>query len=172
MFMTPGRRLVRHPGRAVPVAACALALACGGASTPPAETSIPSIPTSAASALPASLSAAGPLLNSLGASVPGLSQAQQILGAGSLFGLARAKMPADQYAQVATAIPGADALANEATKQGLTPSSLGSIGQVTEYLGKSGIAPAKVSQLATALGQTLQGKVSPEVANSFMNALK
>jgi Protein of unknown function VcgC/VcgE (DUF2780) len=54
--------------------------------------------------------------------VPGLSQSQAILGAGSLLGLAKAKMPADQFSQVAGAIPGSDALVGEAVKQG--PSQL------------------------------------------------
>src|SRR5262249_47178060 len=74
---------------------------CGGKSSP-------AVP--AASAASGALSAAGPLLKSVGSAVPGLSQAQSILGVGSLLGLAKTKMPASQFSSVAGAIPGADAL--------------------------------------------------------------
>jgi uncharacterized protein VcgC/VcgE DUF2780 len=116
-------------------------------------------------------SAAGPLLNSLGVAVPGLSQAQSILGAGSLLGLAKGKMPTDQFSQVSKAIPGTDALIAEATKQGL-PSTLGSLSDVTSFLGKSGISANQVSQMVPALGKALGGKVSPDLVNSFLGALK
>ena len=144
------------------LAAGALALGCGSKTSAPAD---------AMSAIPSSLNAAAPILNSLGATVPGLSTAQQILAAGSMFGLAKQKMPADQYAEVANNVPGADALANEAVKQGL-PSNVNGLSGLTEFLGKSGISPDQVTKLIPALGSALQGKVSPEVANSFMNALR
>ena len=59
-----------------------------------------------AGGLPDYLSAAEPLLNSISTAVPGLSQAQSILGAGSLLGLAKAKMPASEFDQLGAAVPG------------------------------------------------------------------
>jgi hypothetical protein len=138
-----------------------VASGCGGKNPAP----------SGASELPASLNAATPLLNSLGAAVPGLSQAQSVLGLGSLFGLAKQKMPADQYAQVASAVPGADALAGEAVKQGL-PGNLGGLSDVTNFLSKSGISVDQVSKMIPVIGNSMAGRVPPETATAFFNALK
>lgn len=127
-------------------------------------------PTTGMSALPASLNAAVPLLNSIAPAVPGLSQTQQVLGLGSLFGLAKQKMPSDQYASLSSSVPGADALASEATKQGL-PANAGSLSDVTSFLGKHGVTPDQVTKLVPALTNSLQGKVSPEILTAFTNAI-
>src|SRR5262245_24608995 len=100
----------RVPSSTIAAVACGAFLLAAGCGGNPA-------PAAAPAGLSGALSAAGPLLGSLGTAVPGLSQAQAILGAGSLLGLAKAKMPADQFSQVAGAIPGADALIGEAVKQ-------------------------------------------------------
>lgn len=142
-------------------AALLAAVACGGKNPAP----------SGESALPPSLNAAAPLLNSVSAAVPGLSQAQTVLGLGSLFGLARQKMPADQYAQVTSTLPGSDALVSEAMKQGL-PSSLGGLADVTGFLAKSGISVDQVSKMIPVIGNSMAGRVPPEAATAFFNALK
>jgi hypothetical protein len=146
----------------VTLAVCATlgVAACGGNPAP-----------TAAPALSGALSAAGPLLGSIGSAVPGLSQAQSILGVGSLLGLAKAKMPADQFSQIGAAIPGADALVGEAVKQGL-PSTLGSLADVSGFLGKSGISASQLNEMIPVLGKALSGKVSPALATSFLSALK
>jgi len=136
-------------------------IACGGKNPAPSGTS----------AVPAAVNAAAPLLNATAAAIPGLSQAQQVLGLGSLFGLAKQKMPADQYAQVTSAVPGADALAAEATKQGL-PSNLGGLSDVTSFLSKSGLSVDQVSKMIPVIGNSMAGRVPPETATSFFNALK
>jgi hypothetical protein len=145
----------------VTLALCATLAACGGNPAP----------TGAPAGLSGALSAAGPLLGSIGTAVPGLSQAQSILGVGSLLGLAKAKMPAAQFSQIGAAIPGSDALLGEAVKQGL-PSTLGSLSDVTGFLGKSGISASQVNQMIPVVGQALSGKVSPDLATSFLSALK
>lgn len=121
--------------------------------------------------LASTLSAAGPLLNSVSSAVPGLSQAQSALGVGSLLGLAKGRMPTNQYSQVSNALPGADALVAEATRQGL-PSQLGGLADVSGFLGKSGISTSQVNQLIPALGNALTGKVNPDIASAFMSALR
>jgi hypothetical protein len=128
-------------------------------------------PISGMSALPASLNEAAPLLNSVGASVPGLSSAQTMLGVGSLFGLAKQKLPPDQYNQVTGAIPGADALAGEATKLGL-PSQLKGMSDVVNYLNKAGVTPDHLGKMVSSLGETMGTKVSPSAATAFFNALR
>jgi hypothetical protein len=134
-----------------------LATGCGGAKSVP-------------EALPSSLATAAPLLNSVTAAVPGLSQAQAILGAGSIFGLAKAKMPADKYSAVTGAVPGADALASEAVAKGL-PSTVTGMADVTKFLKKSGLTSEQVGKLIPAVGNEVKSKVSPEIANAFMAAI-
>ena len=125
---------------------------------------------SPSSALPAAVSAAGPLNGAITSAIPGLSQAQAALGAGSLLGLAKTKMPAGQYSQVAGAIPGADALVGEAVKQG-APTSPSSLSAVTDFLGKSGISPSQVNQLIPVLTKAISGKVPAEVSSALASAL-
>lgn len=149
--------------RTLPLVAMLTAGACKG-STPE--------PTTEMSALPTAMNAAAPVLNSLNSAVPGLSQTQSIAAAGSLLGLAKTRMPADQYSQVATAIPGSDALVNEATRLGLPSNSLTGLSGVTDFLSKQGVSADQVSKMVPALGNLLKGKVSPEVLNSFMAALR
>jgi hypothetical protein len=115
------------------------------------------------------LSAAAPLLNSLTSAVPGLSQTQAVLGAGALLGLAKSKMPADQYSQVATALPGSDALVDEATKAGLPANPTG-MSSLTGYLDKTGISPAQLSQMVPVISNALQ-KVNPTLAQAFVSAV-
>ena len=130
---------------------------CGGSSAP--------------AALPSVLSAAGPLLSAITSAVPGLSQAQAALGAGSLLGLAKSKLPAGQFAQVAGAIPGADALVSEAVRQGL-PSSPTNLTAITDFLSKSGITPAQVNQIIPVLTSAVSGKVPADVAGALAAAFK
>ena len=130
---------------------------CGGAKSVP-ET------------LPSGLAGAAPLLNSVTAAVPGLTQTQAILGAGSIFGLARNKMPSEQYSAVSGVIPGADALASEAAAKGL-PSTVTGMADVTKFLKKSGLSAAQVGQLIPAIGNEVKSKVSPEIATAFMAAI-
>ena len=142
------------------VALCAMALVfcgCGGTKSVP-------------EGIPSAVSAAAPLLNTVTAAVPGLSQTQAILGAGSLFGLAKAKMPADQFSQIEAAVPGADALASEAASKGL-PNTTSSLSEVTKFLDKHGVPPAMTGQLVPAVGDFVKSKVSPELGNAFMAAL-
>ena len=121
--------------------------------------------------LPGSLSSAAPLLDSLGKAVPGLSQAQSILGAGSMLGLAKNKMPADKFSKVSDALPGSNALIDEASKQGM-PKELNSMSDLTNFLGKSGVSSSQVSQIAPVLTNAVSGKVSPDVASAFASALR
>jgi hypothetical protein len=138
------------------LAATFLGSACGG--------------NSPSSALPAAISAAGPLINSIVGAVPGLSQAQAALGAGSLLGLAKAKMPAEQFSTLAGAVPGVDALVGEAVKQG-APAAPASRSAVADFLAKSGISPQQVGQIAGSLTSSIAGKVPADIVTSLTNAL-
>jgi hypothetical protein len=139
--------------------ALVLAVACGGHPSP-----------AGTPAAPASLSAAGPLLGSLTSAVPGLSHTQAQVGAGALLGLARARMPEGQYTQVAGAIPGADALLDEAVKRGL-PSGITQMSDVTMFLRRSGVESEQVTRMVPVLTEAVEGKVSPQAALGFFSAL-
>jgi len=117
--------------------------------------------------------AAGPMLSSMTSAVPGLSSSQAATGAGSLLGLAQAKMPADQFSLAANAVPGADALIGGAQKQGL-PSATGltSLSSLHGVFDKAGISPTQVSQMIPILGQTVSKGAGPEVGQAFLNALR
>ena len=133
--------------------------------TTPSTSSAP-----ATSGLPSALGAAGPIISAVTSAVPGLSQAQAALGAGALLGLAKAKMPANQFSQVASAIPGANALISEAAKQG-APSAPAGLSSVTDFLGKSGISSGQASQIVSVLTNAVSGKVPADVASAFTAAL-
>ena len=125
---------------------------------------------SASSTMSSVLTEAAPVLGELTKAVPGLSEAQAALGAGSMLGLAKGTMTLDQYSQVAKAIPGADALVANAQKMGL-PNPAHSVGDVSSFLQKQGFTSMQVNQLGTALGGMLKGQVPGDVATSFNNAL-
>jgi uncharacterized protein VcgC/VcgE DUF2780 len=146
--------------RALIIAAPALIMGCGAKN-----------PISGMSALPPTLNAAAPLINSVSASVPGLSQAQTMLGLGSVFGLAQQKLPPEQYNEVASAVPGANELASEATRLGL-PKQLKGMSDVVNYLNKAGVTPDQLGKMVSSLGEHMGPKVSPSAATAFFNALR
>ena len=125
---------------------------------------------SASSTMSSTLNAAAPVLESLMKGVPGLSQAQAALGAGSMLGYAKSTMPADQFKQVADAVPGTDALISNAIAKGL-PSPLNSMNQVSSFLTKAGLSQDQVNMVGSSLNGMLKGKVPGDVATGFTNAL-
>ena len=114
---------------------------------------------------------AAPVLGSIAQTIPGLSQAQAILGAGSLLGFADAKMPDAQFDQLESAIPGAESLMKQAQGQGL-PKQLNGFVDVSSFLGKAGITPDQTAQIVDVLANSVKGKVPDEVVNTFVATLK
>ena len=125
---------------------------------------------SASSTMSSTLNAAAPVLESLTKVVPGLSQAQAALGAGSMLGYAKSTMPADQFNQISNAIPGTDALISDAIAKGL-PSPLNSMNQVSSFLTRNGLTQEQVNMVGSSLNGMLKGKVPGDVANGFTTAL-
>ena len=161
-------------GAAVLFSACA---SKSGTVTQESAGSVASAASSAAGSAPSALSGAlGPasaLIGGLTKSIPGLSQAQAILGAGSIFGLAKAKMPGDQFSQLATAVPGAQALVDEATKAGLPAAEqLTGLASLTPLLSKAGINSSMISQLVPALGKAVSAGGGQGLADAFLAAVK
>ena len=171
MIYTHRTLVVVATGAAVSLSACAskgkttAEEAAGSVATPAAA--------SATSALSGALAPAAGLISSLTGSIPGLSQAQAILGAGSLFGLAKAKMPADQFSSLASAVPGAEALVGEATKAGLPGADqLTGLASLTPLLSKAGINAGTTTQLVSALTKAVSGAGGQGLADAFAAAVK
>ena len=150
-----------------------LAVACGSSSPPPAaQTPAPAVGGGPPS-LPVGAEAAAPMLDSVTKAVPGLTSSQAATGTGSLLGLAQAKMPTEQFALVAGAVPGTDALIGGAQKQGLPSSSeLTSLSSLHGVFDKAGIAPTQVSQMIPVLGKTVSKGAGPQVEQAFLAALR
>jgi len=150
--------------------------ACASKSGKVTEESAGSLATSAASsstALSGALAPASALIGGLTKSIPGMTQAQAILGAGSMFGLAKAKMPSDQFSQVANAVPGASALVDEAVKAGLPAAEqLTGLSSLTPMLSKAGISPAMVSQLVPELTKAVTSGGGKALGDAFAAILK
>jgi hypothetical protein len=140
---------------------CAAGLATASCSSSP----------SASNEMAGALTVAAPFIETLSKSVPGLSEAQAILGAGSLLGLAKTEMPAESFSQVSKAVPGTDALIAEAVKQG-APAAPTSLAQVGSFLNSKGISATQVNQLAAAIGQTVKSSVPETVAGAFTTAME
>ena len=161
-------------GAAVMFSACA---SKSGKVTEESAGAVASSASSAAGSAPSALSGAlGPasaLIGGLTKSIPGLSQAQAILGAGSIFGLAKAKMPGDQFSQLASAVPGTQALVDEATKAGLPGADqLTGLASLTPLLSKAGINSGMISQLVPALGKAVSAGGGQGLADAFLAAVK
>ena len=133
----------------------------------------PAAASSATSALSGALGPASQLIGSLTRGIPGMSQAMAILGSGAMFGLAKAKMPSDQFSQVANAVPGSQALVDEAIKAGLPAADqLTGLSSLTPFLSKAGISPEMVSQLVPMLGKAVGGAGGQQLADAFVAALR
>lgn len=164
----------------VAAGAAALFSACASKSGTVTQESAGSVATgassaagSASSALSGALGPASALIGNLTGSIPGLSQAQAILGAGSIFGLAKAKMPGDQFSQLASAVPGTQALVDEATKAGLpSAEQLTGLASLTPLLSKAGINSSMISQLVPALGKAVSAGGGQGLADAFLAAVK
>ena len=163
-----------HRALAVLAASAGVSLcACAKTGTTTAAEAAGSVVSSATPALPGALAPASELVSSLMSSVPGLSQAQAILGAGSLFGLAKAKMPSDQFSQLASAVPGTQALVDEVTKAGLPAADqLTGLASLTPLLSKAGINSSTTSQLVSALGKAVTGAGGQPLGDAFLAAVK
>ena len=105
---------------------------------------------------------------SLTKAVPGVSQAQSALGAGSLMGLGRGKMTAAQWAQIEKAIPGVDKLVQDAARKG-SPNK--SFADVDSFLVRTGMTSEQVSQMAVSLEKKVGALVPADVSSAFNAAL-
>jgi hypothetical protein len=120
----------------------------------------------------------GQLVNDLG-----VTPAQAEGAAGTLFGLAKTRLSADQFGKVASAVPNMDGLlkaapAADASASGVdgligkAATSAGGIAAAAGSLSKLGLKTETISRLAPSLVKAVRVKGGPEVANLLAGALK
>ena len=148
------------------------AIACGSSSKQEAKAPAPAMGGGPLSTLPPEMEAAGPLLSQVTSAVPGLSTTQAATGVGSLLGLAQSKLPPDQYAQIADALPGSNALVNGAVNAGLPTSNLNGLSSLTGVFDQAGISPSQVTQMIPVVGESISNTAGPQAARNFLSAVK
>jgi hypothetical protein len=116
--------------------------------------------------------AAGPLVSSVSSAVPGLSPTQAATGTGALLGLAKQKMPGDQFGQISQSLPGTDALIAGAQKQGLPSSGLSDRSSLSGVFRSAGISPTQEALLVPAVQSEVSKAAGPAVAEAFAAAVK
>ena len=106
------------------------------------------------------------------AAILGVTSDQATAGAGSLLGLASEKLTPQEYARVATAIPGSPGLVKKAGEMTGLGNHFGTIANVTTALGKVGLTPVQVQSMATNLSD-IAGKAGGDAVKSLLiRALK
>jgi hypothetical protein len=158
---------------AVPVALASMQDAPPAASTPPATTAAPAEKTVEQTASPELV---GELVKEL-AITP--TQAQG--AAGTLFGVAKGKLSAADFAKVAGAVPNMEGLLSAApapaSKTGLEAlaaqaGGVGSMVAAASTLSKLGLKPETIAKVAPTLVKIVQSKGGAEVAGLLAGALK
>ncbi len=160
-------------GMALVAVALGLAACGSSSSSQPAQPTGAAIGGGPSTALPSEMQAAAPFLNSVTSQVPGLSPSQAAAGTGSLLGLAQARMPSDQFAQISNAIPGTNALIGGAHKAGLASANeLTDLSSLNNVFQKAGISPDQVSQLIPAVANSISQGAGPSAGQAFLSAIR
>jgi hypothetical protein len=110
----------------------------------------------------------------------GVTPKQAVGGTGALLGLAKSRMKADEFGQVASAIPGTDALLKAAPAAG----GMGAMAGMGGMGGAAGLAslaggfkslgmsPDMAAKMVPVLGKYVESKGSAAAAKALMGALK
>jgi len=102
----------------------------------------------------------------------GVTPEQARGGAGSLFSLAKGKMPAADFDKVAKAVPGMDGLLGAAPAMGGGIGSLGTMAAAASAFQKLGLQPAMVSKFVPVLTNFVGSKGGADVGKLLAAALK
>jgi len=109
-------------------------------------------------------------LNSLSSDI-GVSPQQANAGLGSVLAYAQEKLPAADYAKVASSIPGASNYVNSAKSMGaVTGNPMGSINGLSSSLAKLGISPDQATKMIPKVTEYVGKAGGPQVA-SLMKGL-
>jgi uncharacterized protein VcgC/VcgE DUF2780 len=115
----------------------------------------------------------------------GITPKQAEGAAGTLFGVAKGKLPAADFGKVAAAVPDMDALLKAAPAPDAKTSALdvigaaaggaggvGSMAAAASTMAKLGLKPETIAKVAPALVKAVQAKGGAEVATLLASALK
>ena len=119
----------------------------------------------APAATAAAAAKASPALVSALSKEMGATPEQSAGAAGALFGLAKTRLKADQFSQVAAAVPGMDSLLGAAPKAGATGGATGALSQLGGSAG--GLAAAASSFTSLGLSPEMVAKAVP-ILTSFV----
>jgi hypothetical protein len=122
-----------------------------------------------AGSLQGSLSAANEVVSQMQGVVPGLSPQQMAQGMGGILGYAKTKMSPGQFAGVAGAFPGSNAMISEGTKLGM-PSEMTGLSSLSGTLSKAGISQEQFSQMVPAMTDIVTQKAGPDIGQAFAAA--
>ena len=117
------------------------------------------------------LGQASGLINALTGSL-GVTQNQAIAGAGSLLGLASEKLGSQDFAKIATAVPGANDLIKQAGSLTGLGSSFGTMANVTSALGKMGLSGDQVVKMGSSIADFAGKSGGDSVKNLLLGAWK
>jgi len=125
---------------------------------------------------PAETLASPEFLTALVAEVPSLTPVQAQGAAGTLFGQAKSKLSAEDFAKIAGVVPNMDGLLKAApggeAKGGAKGGGLGTTLAVAGALSKLGLKPDQILKITPALVKVVQSKGGAEVASLLAGALK
>lgn len=125
----------------------------------------------AAGAAAAAAKASPELVNMLAKEIGG--SADQAAGAaGALFGLAKSKLSADQFSQVAKAVPGMDMLLKAAPALGGAASAVSNLAGLSSVFSKLGLKPEMVAKAIPAITQYVSKMGGANVGALLAGVLK
>ena len=104
----------------------------------------------------------------------GITAKQAVGGTGALLGLAKSRLKPEEFGQVASAIPGTEALL-QAAPSGLGLPGLGGIGGLASLAGgmqSLGLSPAMAGKMAPVLTKFVESKGAGVAANLLTSVLK
>jgi len=102
----------------------------------------------------------------------GVNQSQAVAGAGSLLGLASEKLGSQDFAKIASAVPGSSNLIKQARDLTGLGNNFGSLAKVTSAIGKMGVTPDQVTKMAGSMGDFAAKTGGESVKDLLMGALK
>jgi Protein of unknown function VcgC/VcgE (DUF2780) len=112
------------------------------------------------------------LVNALSKEI-GATPEQAAGAAGTLFGVAKTRLSPEQFAQVAKAVPGMDALLASAPALGAAGAlSKGGLESATQAFGKLGLKPELVSKAVPVLTSFVSKSGGPNVGQMLAGVLK
>lgn len=102
----------------------------------------------------------------------GISQLQAMGGAGALFSLAQEKLATEDFAKIASVVPGMDQMIEQAKEAGGLGDTIGSLAGLSDTFTKLGLSGDQAAQLVPAVTDYVGAKGGADVGNMLADVLK